>query len=374
MGAGNEITVFDQEFAAYNQGEVTICVDRSEASSQPSGGCETSASQGLATTCGPGVLKCQIVSTPLVLEHPDGVSARTVAVAGGVLAALEAKPAWDQPVRGLVLLLPGFTGSKEDFTGVLAPLAALGWWAVAVDQRGQHESTGPNDLEAYRLLDFSTDARDAIAVLRGDLGEEDLAVHLVGHSFGGLVAREAALQSWSDGDRDGLQSLTLLCSGPAALPAASQAALGELVAALPATSLELIWTIVRTRSNEALNGDPITDFLRRRFLANNPWALKSIGTILRETPDRTDELAALVAASREDRKVLVAYGESDDAWPLEWQDDMARRLGTMGIPIPDAGHSPAAETHASAAATVALLDAFWSGSHPAQPFPGRDAV
>lgn len=314
------------------------------------------------------------MSTPLVLEHPDGVCARTVAVTGGVLAALEAKPASGQTLRGLVVLLPGFTGSKEDFTGVLPTLAALGWWAVAVDQRGQYESTGPNDVDSYRLLDFSADACDAITMLRGEVGKQDVAVHLVGHSFGGLVARETALQCWSGGDPKGLQSLTLLCSGPGPLPAASHAALAELVAALPATKLELIWTIVRTRSNEALNGDPTTDFLRRRFLANNPWALKSMAAILRETPDRTEELAAIVAASRENRRVLVAYGETDDAWPLEWQDDMARRLGTTGVPIPDAGHSPAAETHQSAAATVALLDAFWSGSPPIRPLHGADAV
>ena len=41
-----------------------------------------------------------------------------------------------------VLLVPGYTGSKEDFIAVLAPLAAAGHEVLAIDQRGQYESPG----------------------------------------------------------------------------------------------------------------------------------------------------------------------------------------------------------------------------------------
>ena len=37
---------------------------------------------------------------------------------------------------GTVLLVPGYTGSKEDFIALLGPLAAAGRRVVAVDLRG----------------------------------------------------------------------------------------------------------------------------------------------------------------------------------------------------------------------------------------------
>ena len=38
------------------------------------------------------------------------------------------------------MLIPGFTGSKEDFLPILEPLAAAGRTVYAVDQRGQYQS------------------------------------------------------------------------------------------------------------------------------------------------------------------------------------------------------------------------------------------
>ncbi len=50
----------------------------------------------------------------------------------GVFAAREARPRRAEP-RGTALLLPGYTGSKEDFIAMLAPLAEAGYRVVAVD-------------------------------------------------------------------------------------------------------------------------------------------------------------------------------------------------------------------------------------------------
>ena len=96
-------------------------------------------------------------------EQLTPTSAARVMLPGpiGPLAALDADPArLEAPALGTVVLLPGYTGSKEDFLTVLAPLAAEGYTAVAVDQRGQHESPWGDD-EAYA---FDRLAADLLAV------------------------------------------------------------------------------------------------------------------------------------------------------------------------------------------------------------------
>ena len=70
---------------------------------------------------------------------------RTFPGGAGPLAALDTG---GDGVRGTVLLVAGYTGSKEDFAPLLAPLAEAGFRAVAIDQRGQYESPGPDDPAA----------------------------------------------------------------------------------------------------------------------------------------------------------------------------------------------------------------------------------
>jgi pimeloyl-ACP methyl ester carboxylesterase len=56
-----------------------------------------------------------------------------------------------------------------------------------------------------------------------------------------------------------------------------------------------------------------------------------------DAEDRVDKVAKAGVRAQ------VLYGASDDAWPLEVQDDIAERLGTRAQVIADAGHSPAIE-------------------------------
>lgn len=61
-------------------------------------------------------------------------------------------------VKGTVLLVPGFTGSKEDFIALHEPLAEAGYRSVAVDGRGQHESPGAEEDEApYAQAELAKD-------------------------------------------------------------------------------------------------------------------------------------------------------------------------------------------------------------------------
>ena len=135
---------------------------------------------------------------------PEGVTAHTVDIPGGPLSVLDAAAGGEH--RATLVMVPGFTGSKEDFLEVLVPLAEEGFRVVAVDQRGQHESPGPDDPGAYTTEALAGDLLHLVAALG------DGPVHLVGHSFGGLVCRAAVLK-----DPSAFRSLVLMDSGPSAL-------------------------------------------------------------------------------------------------------------------------------------------------------------
>ncbi|MGZ5407932.1 MAG: alpha/beta fold hydrolase, partial [Aeromicrobium sp.] len=143
------------------------------------------------------------MSTPRTLVLPHGVEAVTLDTPRGPFAAHEAGARSDS--RGHILLIPGWTGSKEDFTPILPFLATAGFHVTAYDQRGQFETSGKPD-DDYSLAGF---AADALAV-RSVSGAG--SSHLLGHSFGGLVAQSAAVA-----DVTGWASLSLLCTGPGAL-------------------------------------------------------------------------------------------------------------------------------------------------------------
>ena len=257
------------------------------------------------------------------LPLPEGVERRDVEVRGGPLAVLDACPA--DPV-GTVLLVPGFTGSKEDFRLVLEPLAAAGFRAVAVDQRGQHESPGPDDPDAYGVPSLAADLLGLVDAL-------DVApVHLVGHSFGGLVARAAVLD-----DPSSFRSLVLMGSGPAALTGGRAESLPLMKAVLEDGGLHAVWEASQSLPTAKPQPPEVLAFLRKRFLAHSVAALHGMGDALVSEPDRVDELAKV------DLPLLVVYGEADDAWLPPVQDEMARRLGAGVVVVPGSVHSPAAE-------------------------------
>jgi pimeloyl-ACP methyl ester carboxylesterase len=290
------------------------------------------------------------VSTPTSLELPDRARRTAVSCARGTFAALEAFPASGACELGTALLVPGYTGSKEDFIALLGPLAAAGRQVIAIDMRGQYQTPGPDDPAAY---DWPELAADIAAIAKATD-----TTHLLGHSFGGLVTREAVLTGCSPG------SFTLMCTGPDALPGPRAEDLRAMLAHLAGTptqdlkaKLEEIWHgTLEPQAIESGVKPPILDFLKDRMLSNNPTGMVTMASKLLSAQDKTTELV------NQNVPTLVLYGEDDNAWPPMEQEHMATRLGAERFCIPGAAHNPNVEAPAT---TAHALTSFWNATESA---------
>jgi pimeloyl-ACP methyl ester carboxylesterase len=304
------------------------------------------------------------VSTPISLELPDGVRSATLRTSRGSFAALEAVPVSGVCEREPALLVPGYTGSKEDFLAVLGQLADRGRQVVAIDMRGQFETPGPSGPDGYSPPAL---AADIAAII-----EATGARHLVGHSYGGLVTREALLRTRS---QDDVGSFTLMNSGPSALTGPRADELRVMLTALGVADGRLpdrdalragIFGLWRDHLEPQAVADgvpgPIVAFLARRMLGNDPYGLVHMAHHLLTAPDRTSELARLDRIG-----MLVIYGEDDNSWSPAAQEAMARRLGARRICIPGAAHSPAVEAPAT---TAIALTQFWDAAEAAAAHAG----
>ncbi|MGI3200100.1 alpha/beta fold hydrolase [Streptomyces sp. GLT-R25] len=285
------------------------------------------------------------MSRPATFVPPSGARAYRLVTARGEFAVIEA----GSPEKGTALLLPGFTGSKEDFISLHEPLAAAGYRTVAVDGRGQYESPGPTDDETpYAQAELAQDVLSQIDALTASPQER---VHLVGHSFGGQVARAAVLL-----DPSRFRSLTLMASGPAEISPSQQQRVKLLRDALAVMDMGEVWEAIQAlEPPEDAEGDldaglDDQDDLKRRWLGNSPAQLIAAGRQLCEEPDRVAELAAVGLP------VHVLSGERDDTWPVPLLDDMAVRLDAHRTIVAGAEHSPNSDRPRE---TAEALAAFW---------------
>jgi pimeloyl-ACP methyl ester carboxylesterase len=288
------------------------------------------------------------VSTPRSLDLPDQVRPVVIESHRGAFAALEAQPTTGVCERRPALLVPGFTGSKEDFIPVLQSLASAGRRVVAIDMRGQYQSPGTPDADGYAPGELAAD----IAAIADTVADDREGLHLVGHSLGGLIAREVALARATR-----IISLTLLSSGPGRITGERAQMLRGMLAAMTGAgdadaAVAKIWN-EKLAPQARADGVPehVIAFLHDRMMGNSPAGLVAMGRYLLSCPNRTAELASLGGPP-----ILVLYGENDDAWRPAVQERMARRLGADRVCIPGAGHSPAVEAPETTAST---LTAFW---------------
>ncbi len=295
----------------------------------------------------------------------------TIETSRGAFAALEALPATGVCERSPALLIPGYTGSKEDFLAVIGLLAAAGRRVIAIDMRGQYETPGADDAAGYSLSALAADVAliaDAVGA-RDGAGGGQRQVHLMGHSFGGLVAKEVVLARAAK-----IGSLTLMSSGPGALTGPRAAELRLVLSvldAVPAADLagqvKRIWEAELEPAAVADGTAPdVVGFLRRRMLASCPLGLRTMAEILLTCPDRTQGLRQAAATP-----LLVVYGDQDDAWAPTIQEKMAERLSAQRVCIPGAMHSPPVEAPETTAST---LTSFWNAAESRARKPGEPVI
>ena len=349
------------------------------------------------------------MSTPTSLELPDGVRRTTIRTARGAFAALEAVPGSGVCERDAALLVPGYTGSKEDFLAILDLLADGSRHVIAIDMRGQFETASAENPAGYAAAALGAD----ILAIMHTTG----ARHLVGHSYGGLIGREAVLA----GTGAEFASFTLMSSGPRALTGPRAKDLRAMLAilgvggggrgrsdggpggdrsdggshgarpgggangepggrvdggpggradggpgggrpdkaTLRAGIAELWQAHLEPQAIAAGVPGHIVAFLGRRMLGNDPDGLVLMAAHMLAAPDRTAELARL-----DQLPMLVIYGENDNSWSPAAQENMARRLGARRLCIPAAVHSPAVEAPAT---TASALTQFWDAAEATHP-------
>jgi pimeloyl-ACP methyl ester carboxylesterase len=277
------------------------------------------------------------------LPIPDGVEALAIDTSAGPLTAIHGIVPEGTPTKGTALFIPGFTGSKEDFYQLFALLPALGWDVWAYSQRGQGDSAAPKGIASYGSDETASDALEVAAIIAEYTGCQ--GIHLLGHSFGGLVAQATVIK-----DSKPFRSLTLMSSGPHGWPG-RKADLRERL--LQSNGVDL-WRLDNPDKADWPDDklDELQQFLRERSERTSTDQL--IGAIdqLANVHDTTFEVQATGLP------VLVFHGVDDNwAWPQEWQRRMAKLLGARYEIIPDAAHCPNGENPVP---TAALLDDFWS--------------
>jgi pimeloyl-ACP methyl ester carboxylesterase len=231
------------------------------------------------------------------------------------------------PISGpRVVLVPGATGSKEDFVLMMPLLAASGYRVEAFDLAGQYESSdaGPWNLTPARSrYDVRLFLDDLLAVLDDGAAH----AHVLGYSFAGTVGGMALLER-----PDRFASLTLLSAPPEHGQAfRSVKRIGPISAVTsPRQGAALmLWGI---RNN--LNRVPPRRlaFVRERFALTRRESVDDIIGLMMQTPDLRAGLAASLVPK------LVAVGEHD-LWPRELHARFAREIDARFAVYPT-GHSP----------------------------------
>jgi len=167
---------------------------------------------------------------------------------------------------------------------------------------------------------------DLIAVAEAWAGTSG-RVHLVGHSFGGIVARAAVVAR-----PDLFASVTLFCSGRAVYDWMNTLPILEPLPTGPGAREQVLRTYFPDMNFDE-PGVGWAEFQRVRALDTASENLVGIARILSQLRPDTPALAATGVP------VHVLYGDQDEVWPPAWYAEEASDLGARESVIRGGAHS-----------------------------------
>jgi pimeloyl-ACP methyl ester carboxylesterase len=251
---------------------------------------------------------------------PDAVTSRFAAPSGSLAVV-----SYGDPSHPRVLLAPGVSGSKEDFTLVAPVVAAAGYYVQSYDLAGQYESAAAGPAPGKRY-DYALFRDDMVALL-----ESGGPAHLLGYSFAGTVAQMVTVER-----PELVRSLALLAAPPEpgngfrgvrGLGPFTWMVSGKVGAAL------MTWGIVTNKNHVPPKR---LDFVRMRFDYTSRRSMEHIIMLMKRAPDLRDRVRAVPIPK------LVAVGEHD-LWPPHLHREFAERIGAT-LAVYRTGHSPCETT------------------------------
>jgi pimeloyl-ACP methyl ester carboxylesterase len=248
---------------------------------------------------------------------------------------------WEEHGSGSrpLVLVHGFTGSRDDFADVVPDLVDLGPITL-VDQRGHGGSSNPGSGYDYaQLVSDLCCVFDAAGIARADL---------LGHSLGGMVALRFALAH-----PERVASLILMDTSADAVPGFS-GALARMLESVRQHGMRRVVAGVETmalagedRDIALIEGDErFRDRLRAKLEVLDPAAFLTLAPMLSEQPSIAHQLGAISCPT------TVIVGEHDATF-LAPADALARGIaGAELVRIAGAGHSPQKSGRAAWVAAV----------------------
>lgn len=236
--------------------------------------------------------------------------------------------AWSlgDPTDPRVVLVPGATGSKEDFLLLAPPLVDAGYFVQSFDLAGQYESHGAGPSPETGRWDYPLYVADLIAFL--EAGEP---AHVLGYSFAGVVA-QLVLASRPEL----IRSLTLLTAPPLTgnvfRGVKVVGPLSRFIGPHQGAGL-MIWGITTNKNGV---DDNRLSFVRDRLNITRRESVDDIIALMMDVPDVTDAVATAAVP------LLVAVGEHD-LWPVRTHAEYADRIGAE-LAVYHTGHSPCETT------------------------------
>ena len=200
-----------------------------------------------------------------------------------------------QAAKGVVAIVPGFNSHSGYYDWVAMQLTGNGLAVYAIDLRGRGKSDGER-FYVQNFEDYVTDAASFVSIVKEK--EKDLPVFMLGHSAGGVVACNYALDHQSE-------LAGLICESFAYQVPAPDFAL----AVLKGLSHIAPHAHVLKLHNEDFSRDPaVVDFMNNDpLIAHESQPTQTVAAMVRADDRLTKEFSKIILP------VLILHGTKDKA-------------------------------------------------------------